>query len=291
MLNRSQQMSADPEEIQYETAHRHDALRVSETLEPPHLSLALPRRLMRHLGAVVRILIRTVDHRRHHCAVRGRVTEQAKGKVVDKRADVWAFGAVLFEMVTGARPFAGDDMSETLARVIDREPDWAALPDNVPPVLNNFLRRCLQKNPKQRVHDIADVRLAMEGAFETTVSAAAAPALWTPDSARVVFQSSRDGGGVFWKAADGTGQVARLKDGLARPYAWAADGRLIFEEAQDIAVLTMEGERTVEMLLDAEYGEHDPALSPDGRWLAFLSFESGGHIHVRPFPNMSQAHS
>ena len=99
--------------------------------------------------------------------------EQAKGKVVDKRADVWAFGAVLFEMLTGARPFAGGDVSETLARVIDREPDWAALPDNVPPVLNNFLRRCLQKNPKQRIRDIGDVQLAVEGVFETGVGAPA----------------------------------------------------------------------------------------------------------------------
>ena len=96
--------------------------------------------------------------------------EQAKGKVVDKRADVWAFGVVLFEMLTGTRPFAGDDVSETLARVIDREPDWDTLPDNVPPGLSNFLRHCLQKNPKKRIRDIGDVSLAMEGAFETTVS-------------------------------------------------------------------------------------------------------------------------
>ena len=95
--------------------------------------------------------------------------EQAKGRPVDKRADVWAFGVVLYEMFTGARPFAGDDVSETLARVIDREPDWAALPSDVPPVLSNFLRHCLQKNPKQRIRDIGDVSLALIGGFETTV--------------------------------------------------------------------------------------------------------------------------
>ena len=114
-------------------------------------------------------------------------------------------------------------------------------------------------------------------------------ALWTPDSARVVFTSSREGGGLFWKAADGTGQVERLKDGLARPYAWAADGRLIFEEGQDIGVLTMEGERTEEMLLDAEWLETTPALSPDGRWLAYASNETGPstpRIYVQPFPNI-----
>ena len=92
--------------------------------------------------------------------------EQASGKVVDKRADIWAFGAVLYEMLTGTRPFVGEDVSKTLARVIDREPDWAALPDDVTPILNSFLRRCLQKDPKKRVRDIGDVSLAMEGAFE-----------------------------------------------------------------------------------------------------------------------------
>ena len=578
--------------------------------------------------------------------------EQAKGKAIDKRADVWAFGAVLYEMLAGARPFAGGDVSETLARVIDREPDWAALPDNVPPVLNNFLRRCLQKNPKKRIRDIGDVSLAMEGVFETTVStsseSAAVPRLqvwqrpipaaivalviaaiaslavwtltrptpprvarfliplaadqafrgtrsrsvaispdgsqvvyaanaslwlrpvdqlqavqvpgteegrglffsadgqsigfwadnqlkkvsvsggapvtlanvpatrgaswgvddmilygqpdgiwqvpgasgtpellipvdegeriygpqmlpggewvlftvvaasqteaqivaqsvttnermvlipggldgrylptghlvyglngvlfalpfdvdsrevtggpvplvegvreaeantgamqfsvsttgslvyipgsaggsnevsltwvdrdgdeeripvplraydhprvspdgtrvavdidagdnvdiwiwhladerltqltfdeatdnfplWTPNSARVVFQSSRDGGGLFWKAADGTGPVDRLKDGAARPWAWAADGGLVFDQgaAPDIGVLMMEGERTVDMLLDAEYVEGSPALSSDGRWLAYESAETGTPlIYVKPFPNL-----
>ncbi len=77
--------------------------------------------------------------------------EQARGKLVDKRADIFAFGVVLYEMLTGARPFAGDDVSETLARVIDREPDWGALPKAVPPVRRNFLHRCLPKNPNKRI--------------------------------------------------------------------------------------------------------------------------------------------
>ena len=94
--------------------------------------------------------------------------EQAKGKTVDKRSDVWAFGAVLYEMLTGTRAFPGEDVSEVLASVLAREPDWALLPRDVSPVLGTYLRRCLHKDPKQRLHDIADVRLAMEGAFETT---------------------------------------------------------------------------------------------------------------------------
>ena len=96
--------------------------------------------------------------------------EQASGKAVDKRADVWAFGAVLFEMLTGAKPFVGDDVSDTLALVLKFEPAWDSLPADVPARVRQLVQTCLQKNPKQRVHDVADVRLAMEGAFETTVS-------------------------------------------------------------------------------------------------------------------------
>ena len=93
--------------------------------------------------------------------------EQASEKVVDKRADVWAFGVVLYEMLSGTRPFVGDDVSKTLAQVIAIDPDWNRLPQTVPHVLATFLHACLKKEPKQRVHDIADVRLAVERAFET----------------------------------------------------------------------------------------------------------------------------
>ena len=93
--------------------------------------------------------------------------EQARGKTVDKRADIWAFGAVLYEMLTGQRAFAGGDVSDVLASVLAREPDWALLPHTMSPVLGTYLRRCLHKDPKQRVPDIAAMRLAMEGAFET----------------------------------------------------------------------------------------------------------------------------
>ena len=96
--------------------------------------------------------------------------EQAKGKVVDKRVDVWAFGAVLYEMLTGRRVFEGGNIPEVLAEVIKTEPNWDPLPADMTPALRTYLRRCLQKDARQRVRDIGDVRLAMEGAFETTVS-------------------------------------------------------------------------------------------------------------------------
>ena len=101
--------------------------------------------------------------------------EQAKGRTVDKRSDVWAFGAVLYEMVTGRRAFEGEDVSDTLARILMKEPDWTALPAAVPPAVVTVLRRCLQKDRKQRVRDLGDVSLALEGAFETTVAGTLAP--------------------------------------------------------------------------------------------------------------------
>ena len=95
--------------------------------------------------------------------------EQAKGKPVDKRADIWAFGAVLYEMLTGQKSFAGEDVSDTLASVLKTDPEWNAFPPNTPARLCQLVQACLQKDPRQRVHDMADVRLAMEGAFENAV--------------------------------------------------------------------------------------------------------------------------
>ncbi|MEE8257501.1 MAG: protein kinase, partial [Acidobacteriota bacterium] len=88
--------------------------------------------------------------------------EQAKGRAVDKRADIWAFGVVLFEMLTGKRLYTAETASETLAAVIKDEPDWNALPTDTPAALRKLLRRCLQKNPKLRIHDIADARIEIE---------------------------------------------------------------------------------------------------------------------------------
>ena len=90
--------------------------------------------------------------------------EQARGRAVDKRADVWAFGCVLYEMLTGERPFPGDDVSETIARVIEREPDWARLAAVAPPHVVHVIRRCLQKDPQNRLRDIGDARLELREA-------------------------------------------------------------------------------------------------------------------------------
>src|SRR5258705_2388089 len=88
--------------------------------------------------------------------------EQARGKPADRRADIWAFGVVLFEMLAGRRPFDDGDMSETLAGILKSEPAWEALPGATPVALSRLLRRCLQKDPRQRLQHIGDARLEID---------------------------------------------------------------------------------------------------------------------------------
>src|SRR6478735_11602819 len=90
--------------------------------------------------------------------------EQAKGRPADKRSDLWAFGCVLYEMLTGKRAFDGEDVSETLAAVLRGEPEWHALPRDVPESLATLSRRCLIKDPRQRVPDVSVVRYVLENA-------------------------------------------------------------------------------------------------------------------------------
>ena len=93
--------------------------------------------------------------------------EQARGRGVDKRADIWAFGVALYEMLTGRRAFDGEDMTEVLGAVVRLEPDFDALPPDVPARVRRVLQLCLKKDLRQRPQAIGDVRLALEGAFET----------------------------------------------------------------------------------------------------------------------------
>ena len=92
--------------------------------------------------------------------------EQAKGRPVDKRADIWAFGCILYECLTGKRAFPGDTVTESLAAVLRGEPDWNSLPAGTPQNVRAVLRRCLQKNPKGRLRDIGDARIEIGGACD-----------------------------------------------------------------------------------------------------------------------------
>jgi len=117
--------------------------------------------------------------------------EQARGRAVDRRADIWAFGCVLYECLTGCRAFHGETVSDTLAHILKGEPDWSKLPAETPTLINVLLRRCLQKDPKKRLHDIADARLEIETPVAFRSEAATAPRRfpipWLAAGAAVVF--------------------------------------------------------------------------------------------------------
>jgi len=90
--------------------------------------------------------------------------EQARGQAVDKRTDIWAFGCVLYEMLTGRTAFGGETISDTIAAILDRQVDWGALPEATPSSIRRLLQRCVEKDPKRRLHDIADARIELEDA-------------------------------------------------------------------------------------------------------------------------------
>ena len=114
--------------------------------------------------------------------------EQARGRVVDKRADVWAFGALLYEMLTGRRLFEGETVSDTLAAVLKTDPAWAALPAGTPAAVRKLLRRCLERDAKQRLRDVGEARVALGDAsalaeVPTPLPAAPAAAPWRSPAA------------------------------------------------------------------------------------------------------------
>jgi serine/threonine protein kinase len=134
--------------------------------------------------------------------------EQARGRAVDKRADIWAFGCVLFEMISGRRAFDGDDVTETLAAVVKSEPPWATLPPATPPSVRRLLERCLRKDPARRLRDIADAKLDIDEAqseplapvsTDTPQSRSARTRerwLWAAALCIAIGARGRDGGGV-----------------------------------------------------------------------------------------------
>jgi eukaryotic-like serine/threonine-protein kinase len=214
--------------------------------------------------------------------------EQARGRPVDKRADIWAFGCVLYEMLTGQRAFDGQGGSETLARVIEREPDWAKLPVTVAPALRTYIRRCLQKDPRQRVQAIGDVRLALEGAFETALPHMAAPAVaaeWRRVAlvgVAAIIASGAIIGTLVWVAMQpAPPRVSRLQVTPSGTEAlsinWNDRGLAITRDGSRLVYVGNQGTQIFVRALDAlapvavfTGNPRGLFVSPDGEWIGFV---------------------
>src|SRR5262249_2465101 len=174
--------------------------------------------------------------------------EQAKGRAADKRSDVWAFGCVLYEMLTGHRAFGGEDVSDTLAHVLMKEPDWSALPANVPASIRTLLQGCLEKDRKQRFRDISVAQFLLRE--RTVVTPAARPRERMAWVSVVAVLTLMRGGVVF---------------GALRPIVPPPETRL-------------------EITTPATTDPVSFAISPDGRQLVFVASGDDGasRLWLRP---------
>jgi Tol biopolymer transport system component len=176
--------------------------------------------------------------------------EQARGKPVDKRADVWAFGVVLFEMLSGRRLFAGETVTDILAAVVREEIDWSALPADTPAHVRRLLRRCLERDPKQRLRDIGEARIALGGPAEPEPTTALA----APNAAGLGRRAA-----IALAAGAGVGAFA-LGYGLRGSRSGDA-GRA--REPMSSSLITFSGN-----VISA-------TISPDGRFVAYVESEHG----------------
>ena len=180
--------------------------------------------------------------------------EQARGQDVDRRTDIWAFGCVLFEMLAGRRAFHGDTISDTFVSVLERDPDWDALPRDTPAAVRTLLRRCLRKDPQKRLHDIADAVLDIDDAITTPRDVADAGA--RPDRGRSVRAV------LPWLVAVALGGALAWVGW--RDYRASTASSASPAEAAQLTIHSLEGGANSVF-----------QMSPDGRYLAFAPILTG----------------
>jgi serine/threonine protein kinase len=173
--------------------------------------------------------------------------EQARGKPVDKRADIWAFGVVLFEMLTGQRLFEGETVSDTLAAVLKTDPQWSRLPAETPGSVVRLLRRCLERDPGRRLHDIGDARLDLEDSAESQPP---------PDPRSMASPASR----LWWLRPAAAGALATA---VAAGLLWQAQRP---ESRQAVTRLSILSPAGAALYPDSA----GVAISPDGTMVAFV---------------------
>ena len=233
--------------------------------------------------------------------------EQARGKSVDKRTDIWAFGCVLYELLTGKQAFAGEDITEILAAIVKTEPDWSKLPESTPPNFGLLLRRCLQKDKALRMQAAGDVRIEIQEALAappTTTAASAVPSTrrwrerlaWALAAALAIIATVALSG--WWRFS----RPAELKPLVRLDVDLGPDVSLGSPRGAD-AILSPDGTRIVYVSqgklftrkldqpkateLAGTEGAFAPFFSPDGQWVAFFAgtklkklFVEGGALPV-----------
>lgn len=180
--------------------------------------------------------------------------EQARGRAVDKRTDIWSFGCVLYEMLTGRQAFQGETTSDLIAAVLGREPDVTQLPAGTPPAIRRLLLRCVEKDTRQRLRDIGDARAEIDEALSPSSSAS---------SAAIVASPPGQGRAPSWQLAAA---------GLA--LAVAGGGMGWFTARRTSAAAPPVFDRVVRLVSTAAH-EYAPSISPDGKWVAYLSNARG----------------
>ena len=221
--------------------------------------------------------------------------EQARGQAVDKRTDIWAFGCILYEMLCGRAAFAGETLTDTLAAVVSREPDWTALPEATTSTVRTVLTRCMEKDPKRRLRDIADVQLLLSGALDTSKSAsverasgattslrrstilaassmlvavgATAVAMWLwsrpavpPRLSRLLIPSTGSAAALLPNTGRANRALTITPDGSAIVYIGSNSTRLF--------VRSLDAQEPLEIAAGQQLNV--PFVSSDGRWVGFV---------------------
>ncbi|MCH9034460.1 MAG: serine/threonine-protein kinase, partial [Planctomycetes bacterium] len=226
--------------------------------------------------------------------------EQARGKPLDKRTDIWSFGVVLYECLGGRRPFEGETATDLIAKILERDPDWTGLPGDTPLTVQLLLKRCLQKDRKRRLHDIGDARIEIEEALsepwveKATLAGVSRPTRWglavpwsitalmviivislivrgwmgsTPSVPRLVWRFAIDLPAEAPVAVADNLSVALSPDGTRLVYVGERDGgtQLYLRVIDEFAVTPIPG---------TEDGT-GPFFSPDGKWVGYFDYRAG----------------
>ena len=242
--------------------------------------------------------------------------EQAKGRAADRRSDLWAFGCLLYEMLTGTRTFEGDDVSDTLAAVLRAEPDWTALPAETPPPIRRLLRHCLAKDPKVRIGDASTARIEiMDVRDEPAITAPRVQNLarrrvqlaWT---AALGLGALVLGGSVVWMLKPASApslRLARFPIPLPAGQQFSSPGHRVVVLSPDGTAIVYSADQQLQLRamdqLEAvpirgtegtrDGGGRGPFFSPDGRWVGYwqsgqlkkVSITGGAPIPLCPAQN------